>query len=213
MELSRIFYGLFTDCPSTIIDCSRTVHGTTGPPWVPRLSMKPPRTALDCPRNHHGRFMAVPWTVHGLFMDHQGLSMEPPRAVHAPPWIVYGLFMDCHGLCIELSWTVYRLFTDCPWTTINCSWTVHGHTVDHHGFVDCPWNHHGPPRTTTNCLWATIDCLLATIHHHGLPMEPPCIAIDYPRNHQGLLMTAPWTVHGLFMDHHGLSLNFLYTAS
>ena len=66
-----------------------------GPSWTYGLSMKPPRTALDCPRNHHGRFRAAPWTVHGLFMDHDGLSMEPSWTVHGPLWTVYGLFMGC----------------------------------------------------------------------------------------------------------------------
>ena len=48
----------------------------------------------------------------------------------------------------------------------------------------------------------------------------PSTAIDYPRNHQELVMEAPWTVHGLFMDyhglfmdHHGLSLKFPWTVS
>ena len=77
------------------------------------------------------------------------------------------------------------------------SWT-------HHGFVDCPWNYHGPPRTTMGCSWtATKDFSFATMHHHGLSMKSPCTAIDYPRNHQGLFMDH----HGLPLDDHGLFMD------
>ena len=161
--------------------------------------------------------MDVLWRYHGLSMDCSWTTKDCP-------WHLQGLSMHHHGSSMivhGLPWTMHR-------TIMDCLSTVHGLSMDYHKlFMDRPWTHRGPPWIRGLSMeppWTTTDYHELFMGHHRLPIghyTPSWIAHgttmhrhrlskESPRTFDAGTMDRPWT---MFMDHHGLSLKFLYTAS
>ena len=136
-------------------------------------------TTMNCPWtpiNHHGLSIDRSWAIHGLTVDHAGLSMEPPLTFHRPtmdpPWTT----MHCPWNHPKLSMnygrrsTVHRPSS----TTMDCLWTLHGLSMD-------------PLWTTMDSLWNHDFLIEPTWAQHGPPWTGPGTIMDRPRKIYGTI--------------------------